>query len=200
MKIILIRHGETSWNKESRIQGCTDIPLSPSGCEQLHITGEHLAQTGISIDHILSSPLQRAQKSAEIIAEKLNYPAENILAAPLFTERRFGDMEGMVYNDALAKYPDNNCPGMETLEMLLNRAAAAINYCTSSYPEKTLLITSHGALIKAILVSLTQGKIGYFDEDIWIENGSYCMLDKDTNGWHISVHSPRNQFQPQIIQ
>ena len=71
MKIILIRHGETIWNKESRLQGCTDIPLAPAGYEQLCVTGEHLAKIGLPIDQILSSPLQRAHKSAEIIAEKI---------------------------------------------------------------------------------------------------------------------------------
>ena len=97
MKIILLRHGETIWNKESRLQGQRDIPLSDIGAEQIRTTGAHLAASGIHIDHILSSPLQRARKSAEIIAHALNYPIENITSSTLFMERSFGECEGFTY-------------------------------------------------------------------------------------------------------
>ena len=200
MKIILVRHGETTWNKESRLQGCTDIPLAPAGYEQLRLTGEYLAKAGIPIDRILSSPLQRARKSAEIIAEKINYPAENILAAPLFIERGFGECEGMVYSDALTKYPDGNYPGMETFEELFERAEKAIHQCEDAYPDQTILVTAHGAIIKAILVVLTHGQIGYFDKDVWIENGSCCLLDGNTDNWTISIYSPLNQFKQQLLR
>ena len=199
MKIILVRHGETAWNKESRLQGCTDIPLAPVGYEQLRVTGEHLAQTDISIDKILSSPLQRARKSAEIIAEQFHYPAEEIIEAPLFIERGFGECEGMVYSDAMAKYPDGNYPGMETLEELFARAESAIQQCADTYPGQTVLVAAHGAVIKAILVVLTHGKIGYFDNNVWIENGSYCLLEGNTDSWNLSIHSPRNQFAPTLL-
>lgn len=199
MKIILLRHGETAWNKESRIQGHTDIPLASEGCEQLRLTGSHLAQTRIRVDQILSSPLKRAHKSAEIVAEALGYPSENIITEPLFIERGFGDCEGMVYGNALSRYPDDNIPGMETLDELFVRAKAAIDHCASSYPDKTILVASHGALIKAVLVVLTNGRVGYFDENIWIENGSYCLLESDAGSWNISVHSPGHHFKPQML-
>ena len=133
MKIILLRHGETIWNKESRLQGQRDIPLSDIGAEQIRTTGAHLAASGIHIDHILSSPLQRARKSAEIIAHALNYPIENITSSTLFMERSFGECEGFTYGEALAKYPDGNYPGMETLEELYARAQAAIDYLGKNY-------------------------------------------------------------------
>ena len=104
MKIILLRHGETIWNKEGRLQGCQDIPLSDIGAEQIRTTGAHLAASGIHIDHILSSPLQRARKSAEIIAAAINYPGERISTSPLFLERGFGECEGFTYEEAMAGF------------------------------------------------------------------------------------------------
>ena len=187
MKIILLRHGETIWNKEGRLQGCQDIPLSDAGAEQIRTTGAHLAASGIHIDHILSSPLQRAQKSAEIIADAINYPAESITTSPFFLERGFGECEGFTYEEALAKYPDGNYPGMETLEELYARARAAIDYLEKNYHGQTILVASHGAFIKSVLGVVTNGRIAYFDKDVWIENGTYCLLEKTEAGGNVSI-------------
>lgn len=187
MKIILLRHGETIWNKEGRLQGCQDIPLSEIGAEQIRTTGAHLAASCIHIDQILSSPLQRARKSAEIIAHALNYPIEDITLSPLFLERRFGECEGFTYEEALAKYPDGNYPGMETLEELYARAQSAIDYLEKNYHGQTILVASHGAFIKSVLGVVTNGRIAYFDKDVWIENGTYCLLKKNEADWSVSI-------------
>ena len=125
MKIILLRHGETIWNKERRLQGCQDIPLSDQGQEQMRRTGKQLAQIFPHIDQILTSPLLRARESARLIAQELHYPPQGIIKAHLFTERNFGAGEGLTYEEALARYPDSNYPGMETLEELFHRAEAS---------------------------------------------------------------------------
>ena len=187
MKIILLRHGETIWNKEGRLQGCQDTPLSDTGAEQIRTTGAHLASSGIHVDRILSSPLQRARKSAEIIADAINYPAERISTSPLFLERGFGECEGFTYEEAMAKYPDGNYPGMETLEELYVRAQAAIDYLEENYRGQTILVASHGAFIKSVLGVVTNGRIAYFDKDVWIENGTYCLLEKTKADWNVSI-------------
>ena len=185
MKIILIRHGETIWNKERRLQGCQDIPLSDEGREQIRQTGQQLAQTFPHIDQILTSPLMRAKESAWIIAKELHSSPEAILTAPLFTERNFGVGEGLTYEEALAKYPDSNYPGMESLEDLCRRAETAIQQCVNEYPDRTVLVVAHGAIIKAVLVALTNSRITYFDEKVWINNGSYCLLEYTEKQWKI---------------
>ena len=162
MKIILLRHGETIWNKEGRLQGQRDIPLSEIGAEQIRTAGVNLAVSDMHIDHILSSPLQRARNSAEIIAHALNYPIEDIMLSPFFLERSFGECEGFTYEEALAKYPDGNYPGMETLEELYARARAAIDYLEKNYHGQTILVASHGAFIKSVLGVVTNGRIAYF--------------------------------------
>ena len=195
MKIILLRHGETIWNKERRLQGIQDIDLAEDGILKIMVTAQHIARTYPDTSLILSSPLKRAAQSAGIIANFLSYPAEDILLEPLFLERNFGAGEGMTYEEALDAYPDSNYPGMETLDQLIHRAGCAIAKCVNTYSGHNLLVVAHGAIIKAVLVALTNGKIGYFDEDVWIENASYCLLNREANDWKISFHNASDAFQ-----
>ena len=95
MKIVLIRHGETEWNRELRLQGRTDIPLSPEGIAQMKQAGELLKALPFSIDKVVSSPLTRARQTAEILSEALGLPANNITIEPLFIERNFGAGEAV---------------------------------------------------------------------------------------------------------
>ncbi len=200
MKIILLRHGETIWNKERRLQGCQDIPLSDEGREQIRKTGQQLARSFPHIDQILTSPLARATESARIIARELHSSPETILTEPLFTERNFGVGEGLTYEEALAKYPDSNYPGMETLEDLCRRAESAVHQCVKEYSDRTVLVVAHGAIIKATLVALTNGRITYFDENVWINNGSYCLLEYAQKKWKISIYNSDNNYAPLPLQ
>ena len=65
MKIYLMRHGETKWNKRSKLQGQVDIPLAPKGIEQAEMTSEGMKD--IPFDYIFSSPLKRAYKTAQVV-------------------------------------------------------------------------------------------------------------------------------------
>lgn len=200
MKIYLLRHGETIWNKEHRLQGRQDIPLASEGREQILRAAKYLAGTISGIDHILTSPLFRARESAEIVAKELGYPREDICQVPLFLERDFGVGEGLTYQEALVKYPDSDYPGMEPLDRLCERAKEAIQWCEREYPQKTLLVVAHGAIMKAILVALTNGRIAYFDETVWINNGSYFLLESKQKQWNISIHNSENDYAPLLLQ
>ena len=193
MRIILLRHGETAWNVERRLQGCRDIPLNDHGTEQLMQVGKHMADSQMKIDTILASPLERARRSAEIVAKAIDYPIDRISANLLFLERAFGVCEGMVYEEAKAAYPDGKYPGMETREELFERAAKAISFCIDNYAGQTVLVAAHGAIIKAMLVAASRGKIDYDDSTIWIDNGSYCILDGDADHWKITYCSRTEQ-------
>ena len=69
----LIRHGQTDWNVEHKLQGQKDIPMNDEGIRQMNDLADKLAETGLTFDLIISSPLDRAKTSAEIIAEKIKY-------------------------------------------------------------------------------------------------------------------------------
>ncbi len=199
MKIILLRHGETVWNKERRIQGRTELPLSEEGAAHIAKAAKLLVEKLPPVDVILSSPLLRARQSAEIVARELGYPTEAIGTAPLFIERHFGVAEGMTYEEALAAYPDSDYPGMEDLPALYQRADAAIRYCLDSYPGQTVLVVSHGALIKSTLVNVTNGRIGYHDEDVWIENGNFCLLEQEAEGWKLTIDRETDKPKPHVM-
>ena len=75
----LLRHGQTNWNIDFRLQGVTDIPLNETGIEQARIAGEVLAQaatTGDAWDLILSSPLSRARDTAEMVGQAIGVPGK----------------------------------------------------------------------------------------------------------------------------
>ena len=71
MRIYLMRHGETDWNREGRLQGRMDIAMNATGIRQMQEAGAGLRDRGISFDKILASPLRRAVESAEIIAGRV---------------------------------------------------------------------------------------------------------------------------------
>lgn len=89
MKLLLTRHGQTDWNVAGKVQGTTDIELNEIGKKQAEETGKKLLN--YDIDIIISSPLKRAKKTAEIIRENRNIP---ILLDDGLKERCFGKFEG----------------------------------------------------------------------------------------------------------
>ena len=91
MKIYLMRHGETKWNKRSKLQGQVDIPLAPKGIEQAEMTSEGMKD--IPFDHIFSSPLKRAYKTAQVV--RRDRPIE-IVRDDRLKEMSFGTSEGKI--------------------------------------------------------------------------------------------------------
>ena len=88
-RFFLVRHGETEWNRERRIQGVSDIPLNDTGRAQAAALGDILV--GHNFDLIVSSPLSRADETARIIAQRLGMPAP--ITVPDLIERNYGEAE-----------------------------------------------------------------------------------------------------------
>ncbi|MEW5947451.1 MAG: histidine phosphatase family protein, partial [bacterium] len=99
--VYLTRHGETSWNLEQRLQGVSDIPLTPRGERQAELLARRL--DGTSIAAVFSSDLQRATRTAEIINETINAP---FFPVPELRERNWGCLEGLTWSDIESRYPD----------------------------------------------------------------------------------------------
>lgn len=155
-KLYIVRHGKTDWNELGLIQGRTDIELNEEGIK----SAEELSKI-INLDNIdicLCSPLKRAKKTAEIIVKN----KKKIIYDELLTERKFGDYEGVKITQALAEkqWDYNNLDttnNLESLKDLLLRAEAFLNKIKKEYPDKSILIVSHGCLIKALHYNM----IGY---------------------------------------
>lgn len=162
MNIFLLRHGETNWNQEGRLQGRTDIPLNQNGRSQIRHSAEILAELSPGIDLIFSSPLSRARESAEIVADRLKYSKADILVESLLTERCFGTCEGLSAAERNQKYPNGIYPGMEPLEDLFKRAYSALDQIMIlSGNKQNILVAAHGAILYAIVTAMTDGQIAY---------------------------------------
>ncbi len=150
--LVVMRHGETAWNREGRVMGRLEIPLTETGREQCRQAGEVLA--GFSIDRIVSSPLVRAADSARIVAEQVD--AEVEFDTDL-EEVRYGSWEGKTYQDVVTE-PNfhvfmedplsNPTPGGETIADVQNRGLASLSRATAG---ETVLFVSHGDIIRSVL-------------------------------------------------
>lgn len=180
MNIYLLRHGETDWNKEGRIQGHTDIHLNQHGRIQIAQTAANLASVCHDMDVILCSPLSRAKESAGIAAEQLHYPKDKIIVEPLLVERGFGEAEGLTAAEREQKFPNYHYsdvgyvfPGMESFEELMERADSVFQKIIDTYKDKkNILAVSHGALLAAVITAVTDRRISYFSDAISLDSGS----------------------------
>ncbi|WP_042220918.1 histidine phosphatase family protein [Oceanobacillus manasiensis] len=153
--ICLIRHGETDWNLKGKLQGSTDIPLNDTGIRQAEKSAAHL--NAEDYDVMVASPMKRAKRTAEIINTSLNLPYEEMAS---FAECSFGDAEGLTIEERTTQYPDKAYPNREEPEDFTNRVMSGVNEVIRKYPDKRVLIVAHGAVINAILTTVSNGEIG----------------------------------------
>lgn len=164
MRLYLIRHGETDWNTVKRLQGATNIPLNENGEKLARITGEGMQD--IPFDLIFTSPLKRAYRTAELIRGDRDIP---IVEEPRIREICFGDYEGLVSKSEGYSIPDpafkffftkTECyqtpPNGESIESLLVRTGSFLEDLKNREDllDKTILISSHGAAVRALLSNI----------------------------------------------
>lgn len=154
--LILMRHGETAWNRERRIMGDLDIPLTDEGRAQCEGAAALLA--GYGVTRIVSSPLVRAAESAAIVSARLGLPVEHDAR---LVEVRFGQWQGLTYEEvgadpryaAFAADPvANPTPGGETVRDVQARGleGLAAAMATAGDGDCTLFVT-HGDIIRTLL-------------------------------------------------
>jgi probable phosphoglycerate mutase len=156
--ILLIRHGETAWNAERRLQGHLDIALNAEGERQAALLGTALA--GESIDLIVSSDLARARQTAQAVASVHGMAVE---VDPLLRERGYGGFEGLLYAEIEARFPREFAawqardvdatlpPGRnvgETFRQFYARATGAILAQGRAHRGKTLALVAHGGVLE----------------------------------------------------
>lgn len=177
MDIYLLRHGETDWNKKRLLQGHTDTLLNEKGRRQVEDTVRKLADLGIRMDAIVASPLKRAGETAVIAARVLDYPQEKIVVEDLLIERGFGEGEGMALDEMKARYPDRDCPGMESKEELIGRAGLALQKITEDFRDaERVLLAAHGAILFALLEAASAEEIPYQGRSACLTQGSIYRI------------------------
>ncbi|CUX16843.1 histidine phosphatase family protein [Clostridium sp. C105KSO13] len=167
MKLYLVRHGETAWNKAGRVQGHSDIPLNENGIYLAEETAKGLKD--VPLDLAYTSPLCRAKQTAEIILKGRNVP---IYEEPKILEMGFGTAEGLRcrgenpepgsedFNKFFTDTAHYKVPeGGESISQLSDRVDIFLKalYENQKLLNKSILITSHGAALTAML-NLIKGK------------------------------------------
>lgn len=146
-----IRHGQTDWNLKNMIQGHIDIPLNETGIHQAAAAGTLLANKGIT--KIISSPLVRAYKTAEVINEVLQVPLD---MHDGLKERHLGALEGTVKTESTFTNADHNytqtAEGCEHIDVFKKRIADALHELLD--PDQNTLIVAHGGVYWALMSML----------------------------------------------
>jgi broad specificity phosphatase PhoE len=151
--LLLVRHGETDWNRDGRWQGQSDTPLNEVGREQAVRVAEELD----GIDVVYSSDLARARETAEIVAERLGLDVE---LDERLRERSFGAWEGKTgpeieaeFRDAHERWLAGDGPGADDAEAFASfgaRVESFVEDVLMRHPDETVLVVAHGGSIRVI--------------------------------------------------
>lgn len=189
-QIILVRHGQTPWNKDKIFRGSVDIPLNDTGKEEARLLGEWLK--GETIHAAYTSPLSRSRETAEAIAQ---HHSIKVIDHPGLSDLVYGDWQGVPLAEVKVKYSDLyrqweiaphtiRFPGGETLEELRSRALAAAEEIVQRHPNQVVLLSAHRAVNKVIIAAI-----------IGLDNSHFWRIGQDTTAvnrfhrvgdtWHI---------------
>jgi broad specificity phosphatase PhoE len=151
--LLLVRHGETDWNRDGRWQGHSDTHLNAAGREQARHVGAELGD----VDVVYSSDLARARETAEIIARELGLEVHR---DPRLRERSFGGWEGLTADEierefagAHARWRAGEGPGAddaEPFDVFAARVGAFLDDALERHPDETVLVVAHGGSIRVI--------------------------------------------------
>lgn len=152
MKIYSTRHGQTNYNKNDLILGTTDIELNETGLKQARELAEKIKKSGIKIDIIITSPMKRSFRTAEIISEVNSI---EMLTDDRLREWNYGEYEGKHrLTEGFAENKVNFGVRMgrigESLLMLTHRVYSSLDDIIKNYKDKTVLIVSHGGICRVI--------------------------------------------------
>jgi 2,3-bisphosphoglycerate-dependent phosphoglycerate mutase len=186
MRLCLVRHGETLWNAEQRIQGFADIPLNATGHAQAKALAQKLASVGF--DAIVSSPLQRALVTAQTVAA-----GRPVCCDARLRERYFGSLQGLTRQEIAVRYPTIHAclaarepcfdpPGGESVQTFAERVQSALS--DLSQKGDCVLAVAHGGVLD-IAYRLATGQDLASPRQRPLPNAAINWLHHDAHGWRI---------------
>ena len=182
MRLYLLRHGQTEWNIEGKIQGKTDIPLNETGLRQARCLAEGMREREISA--VYSSPLLRAAQTAEILAEEKGL---SVSVLPEFREVDFGLWEGRSWTEVAAEFhedfrrweenPAEYMPtGGESRESCRERCRAAMEQILAGTVTDAAIV-AHGGILAHVADYLLRNQKE--KEEIIVKNASISIIEYD---------------------
>ncbi|KAF5451344.1 hypothetical protein F2P56_026457 [Juglans regia] len=158
-EIVVVRHGETEWNADGRIQGHLDVELNDSGRQQASAVADRLSREG-KISVVYSSDLKRALETAQIIATCCG--GLEVIKEPDLRERHLGDLQGLVLREAAKLSPeayraflnhktDQEIPGGgESLDQLYERCTSSLERIGRKHKGERVVVVTHGGVVRSL--------------------------------------------------
>lgn len=189
-RICIIRHGETAWNAEGRVQGQTDVPLSAVGEAQARAVCEALA--GERFVALYSSDLARVRQTAAPAAARLGLP---VRLESALRERHYGKFETLTYAEARerlpedyarfkAKDPDYDFGSGESLRGFYERAVACVASIAARHAGETALVFTHGGVLEMVHRH-AHGTGLSAPRDFAIPNAALNWIEIGQQAWHV---------------
>jgi probable phosphoglycerate mutase len=183
MRLIIIRHGESEWNRIGRYQGQADAPLSELGLRQAEALAGRLRNE--RLDAIFTSPLQRAARTAAAVARF--HPHVPPASEPALLEIDHGEWQGLMVDEVKGRYGAGllewrmhptraQMPGGESFSNILKRVLDFKERLLIEYSEKNVLVSTHDVVVK-ILVADALGMNMDRINRIWVTNASISVVE-----------------------
>ena len=199
----LIRHGETSWNAEGRVQGQTDVPLSEVGHAQARAVATLFA--GRQIDALYSSDLQRVTQTAQPVAQALGLA---IRVEPMLRERHYGMFETLTYAEVKVRHPEEyarfkahdpefDFRGGEGLRVFFERSVACLTTIAARHAGEEVLIFTHGGVLDMAYRHAKQ--LGFASKrDFEIPNAALNQIEIAGDDWKVLAWAERAHLEAAI--
>ncbi len=183
MRLILVRHGESEWNRTGRYQGQEDAPLSKLGLRQADALANRLKRE--RIDAIFTSPLQRACRTAQAIANF--HPDVPLVEDAALCEIHHGEWQGLLAAEVRERYPEllaewrtfpTRCqmPGGESFSNILKRTLNLREQLARKYDGGTVLLSTHDVVVKILIADALGMHMDRINR-IWVTNASISVVE-----------------------
>ena len=188
-RIVLVRHGQTAWNREARFRGRAEVELDEFGLRQAEATGRYLVARW-PVVAVYASPLRRAMQTAEAIARAVRLSAHDeahgLTAHPLegLLDINFGELQGLSLDEAAQRYPavyraweeapHTVCfPGGEGLDDVRSRIVTALDEVIARHPEQAIALVSHTVANRVLLCAV----LGWGNDHFWRLRQETCAVN-----------------------
>ena len=199
-ELILARHGETEWNVEEVFRGRIDVELNEIGLKQAELLGAFLSR--FEIEKVFSSPLKRALRTAQAVAD---YQRLQVEPTPTLVDFDFGDWQGLSLKEVRAKYENLfrewmerphqvRIPNGESLDEVRNRALGLVDSVLSQHEGRVVLV-SHRVINKVLILAL----LGLDNSHFWNIRQDTCGVTTfalGDRGWVLTEHNNISYLKP----